>query len=181
MFKTNKIIFTLIAFVVISSVQLSTYAGSVQDYLDQVPGIGLILDEVNFNGVTLKNLKFEKNEESDDLITDKYVITKPESEHFVYAEYEIDSEVLETLQFHHFIYGLHNDGPQDCLLHSFGLADAKGALLFKVVAPKKPGVYQLRFCHAEGYGTFEEVKDEWWKDDSATAKTIMGIVIVEDL
>jgi len=155
-------------------------ASSLQDYVSDIPAIGLIADEVNFEGIRLKNLRFsESGKETDEIVIgDKYIITTPNQKHEVSVEYAIDADILTLLDLHHFIYGLHNDGPQNCLLHSMGINNSKGIAYFNLETPKKPGIYQLRFCHAEGYGFFDEVKDAWWHDTSATADTIMAIVIV---
>lgn len=153
-------------------------ADSIGDYVKDVPGIGLISDEVNFEGITLKNLAFVKeDEQGEHTVSDKYVITEPGSLHKVHADYELDSDVLSNLDLHHFIYGLYDDGPQGCLLHSLGVMSGKGFLDFTVKAPEEPGVYQLRFCHAQGYASYEHVKDKWWRN--ASVNTIMGIVVVK--
>ena len=155
-------------------------AGNIGDFISDVPGIGLVADEVSFDGITLRNLAFVSDKGDDaETIKDKYVITHPGAQHYVRAEYELDSEVLDNLKLHHFIYGLHNDGPQGCLLHTLGLTDGKGELEFSIQAPEEKGVYQLRFCHATGTGLFESVKEQWWRADKATSQTIMGIVVVK--
>jgi len=153
----------------------------IEDYINDIPGIGLILDEVDFDGIKLRHLTFLRENEEDDssVIANKYVITQPGKTHKVAVDYELNKDVLENFQVHHLIFGLYKNGPQGCLLHSLGLLDRKGTAEFEVTAPEKPGVYQLRFCHATGLGTFEDVKEAWWKDQAKTAKTIMGIVVVQ--
>ncbi|MCB1118589.1 MAG: hypothetical protein KDK65_01375 [Chlamydiia bacterium] len=153
---------------------------NIQDYVNEIPGIGLIANEVNFEGINLKNLTFQKTKESGvGKVGDKYVITYPGMVHKVSVNYELDPEVLSNFDFHHFMYGLDTTGAQGCLLHSLGLTKRKGQTVFSIQAPEKPGIYQLRFCHTTGYGVFEQVKDDWWKKGSETAKTIMGIIVVK--
>ena len=165
----------------VTSLLPASNSSILQKYTAEVPGIGLIMDKVEFDGITLKNLKFENNDNSNEITAgNKFVITKPGYEHTVSVDYELDADVIDTWDFHHFIYGLHRDGPQNCLLHSIGLVNDEGSTSFTLKAPEKTGVYQLRFCHATGYGTFDDVKDQWWDDESSTSETIMGIVIVED-
>lgn len=156
-------------------------ARGIEDYVNDIPGIGLIANEINFEGIKLKNLSFDTNGNSDDDVTvsKKYVITYPGKKHTVTVDYKINNKVLETFDLHHFLFGLHKDGPQGCLLHSLGITERKGRVTFTVTAPDKPGVYQLRFCHCEGYGSFEDVKDRWFDPSNATSATIMGIVVVK--
>ncbi len=170
----------LTAFVFSFSHADSLSAKSIGDYIDDIPGIGLIADKVNFDGITLKNLYFVRNVQGDtkDIIADKYVITKPGNQFLVSVDYELDGKVLDNLELHHFIYGLHPKGPQNCFLHSLGITDSKGTAEFVLEVPEEKGVYQLRFCHATGYAVFETNKEEWWRSNSANAKTIMGIVVV---
>jgi len=160
----------------------AAYSGELQDYLDEVPGIGLIADEVNFDGITLSKLKFDTGHRHNGIyvVGEKYAIVKPGQAITVDVDYQVDACLLGNFELHHFIYGLHNDGPQACLLHHLGIQDESGHLQFQVKAPEKAGVYQLRFCHAEGFGTYERVKDEWWKCNAATSQTIMGLVIVRE-
>lgn len=155
-------------------------AGGIQDYIHEIPGIGLVADEVDFDGIKLKKLRFHQCQGDDNsFIGDKYVITYPGKKHKVSVKYKLDGDLVDNMELHHFIFGLDKAGPQDCFLHSLGLTDAKGNATFYVTAPAEPGVYALRFCHAVGYGSFEQVKEEWWKTESTNSKSIMGIVVVK--
>ncbi|GAB4229262.1 MAG: hypothetical protein Tsb0021_06990 [Chlamydiales bacterium] len=177
----NKSIYFLLLLAAIPI--LSLKGGDLDEYIQQIPGIGLIADEINFEGICLKNLKFDQDSiespTEDIQVSDKFAILHANQEVTVLVDYQLDKKILEDFSFHHFIYGLHPEGPQGCILHSLGLADSVGTTFFRLRAPEKKGAYQLRFCHAEGYGTFEHVKNEWWKDNKATSQTIMGIVIVK--
>jgi len=172
--------FSLYLMTCLLSLSAMSHADGIGDYVKDIPGIGLIADEVDFDGIKLRNLSFLTDDSKEGVIvTEKAIVTKPGLKHKVVVDYSIDADVLDTFQLHHFIYGLHNDGPQNCFLRSLGVMNSEGRAEFDVEAPKREGVYQLRFCHATGYTTYNEAKDAWWKSDEATSKTIMGIVVVK--
>jgi len=139
-------------------------------HADKIPGIGLILDSISFDGITIGQFRFDNDK--------KYITVKPEEEFSAHMVYEIDASMLKTLHLHHLIIGLHDDGPQQCILHSLGVTDAIGDLTVTLKAPKAKGAYQVRFCHTTGL-TDHEAQKAWWRGDGASAKTIVGIVIVK--
>lgn len=178
MINRLKTALLLLTFSTLASTSL--IAKDIGDFVSELPAIGLISDEVSFDGITLSNLRFEDSAEDDtDVIGKKYVITEPGTVHFVTTDYRLESEVVEDLKLHHFTYGLDKDGPQGCFLHSLGALDRDGTTTFKLVAPKKKGVYSLRFNHASGYELCKKAQAAWRKGDGANANTIMGIMVVK--
>jgi hypothetical protein len=153
-----------------STLHVSGHADHISDYVKEIPGIGLISDSIEFDGITISDFAFETGH--------KYIFVKPGDKFVAQMHYEIDAAALASLHLHHFIIGLHVDGPQDCILHSMGLTDSKGETKVTLKAPKNSGAYQVRFCHAVGL-TFEDAKEAWWRGEGASANTIMGIVIVQ--
>jgi len=139
-------------------------------HMDDIPGIGLITDKITFDGITISNFRFDN--------TKKYVVVKPGEEFLVHFSYTVDASKLSTLHMHHLVIGLHNDGPQTCVLHSLGIKDSQGDTALTLKAPEKTGAYQVRFCHTEGL-TEDKAQHAWWKGDGPSAKTIVGIVIVK--
>ena len=139
-------------------------------YAAEIPGIGLISDSIEFEGITISQFSFENDK--------KYIFVKPGEAFSARMHYSIDADALKALHRHHLIIGLHNDGPQECILHCYGILDAEGDACVTMKAPAKPGAYQVRFCHSIGL-TDEEAQKAWWKGDGPSAKTIVGIVVVE--
>jgi hypothetical protein len=142
----------------------------IEMYVEKIPGIGLISDSIEFDGITLSHFRFDNDK--------KYIFVKPEEEFSAHMNYEIDASLLKTLHLHHLVIGLYDDGPQQCILHSLGVLDSHGAITTTLKAPKKKGAYQVRFCHSVGL-TDTEAQKAWWRGDGPSAKTIMGIVIVK--
>ena len=139
-------------------------------YSKEVPGIGLVADSVQFDGITISNFRFDDGK--------KYVFVKPGEKFRAHMHYVIDASHLKTLDRHHLIIGLHKDGPQTCVLHSLGIKNSEGDASVVLQAPDRRGVYQVRFAHTIGV-TDEQAHKQWWRGEGPSAKTIMGIVIVE--
>jgi hypothetical protein len=160
----------------------SADAGELEDLVNQIPALGLVTDSVTLDGFTLENLKFEGPAAGDDgdledfQFGSKYVIAYPNQVFRVSLDCTADANVLDNFSLHHLVYGLQGDGAQDCLLHSVGLLDGETHCEFDLTVPSESGVYQLRFCHGEGYCTFAAKGDDWWQ--SASANSILGIVVV---
>lgn len=136
---------------------------------EDIPGMGLITDTVTFDGITISQFAFENDK--------KFTFVEPEESFSARMHYQIDASVLKTLHRHHLIIGLYDDGPQQCILHSYGIKDSEGDVCVTLKAPEKKGVYQVRFCHAIGL-TDDQAHKAWWEGDGPSAKTIVGIVIV---
>lgn len=143
---------------------------SIDKYADEIPGIGLIADSIKFDGITISHFRFENDK--------KYVISNPGETIPAYMHYAIDASALKTLHRHHLIIGLYDDGPQECILHSYGIKDSEGDVSVNLIAPEKKGVYQVRFCHSIGL-TDEQAQKAWWRGKGPSAKTIVGIVVVK--
>ncbi len=148
----------------------STSDERIEIYATKIPGIGLVSDSINFDGITLSHFRFDNDK--------KYIFVKPGAEISAHLHYDIDADMLKTLHLHHLIVGLHDDGPQDCILHTLGIKDSSGAASVTMKAPKKKGAYQVRFCHSTGL-TDAEAQKAWWRGDGPSATTIMGIVVVK--
>ena len=143
---------------------------TIDKYAEEVPGIGLISDSIKFDGITISQFQFENDK--------KFIFVDPGQSFAARMHYEIDASALKTLHRHHLIIGLHDDGPQQCILHSYGIKDSEGDVCVTLEAPEKQGVYQVRFCHSIGL-TDEEAQKAWWRGDGPSAKTIVGIVVVK--
>lgn len=148
----------------------SCHAESISDYVESVPGIGLISDTIRFDGIEINNFRFAHDH--------KYIFVKTGEEFEAEMDYIINSDLLTSLHLHHFIIGLQDDGPQACILHSLGMMDGSGHVSVTLKAPQKAGVYQVRFCHTECL-TDQEAFKAWWRGDGPSAKTIVGIVVVK--
>lgn len=143
---------------------------TINKYAEEVPGIGLISDSIEFDGITISQFQFENDK--------KFIFVDPEQSFSARMHYQIDASALKTLHRHHLIIGLYDDGPQHCILHCYGIKDSEGDVCVTLQAPKKKGVYQVRFCHAIGL-TDEQAQKAWWRGEGPSAKTIVGIVVVK--
>ena len=142
----------------------------IDKYAKDIPGIGLISDSIEFDGITISQFRFNNDK--------KYIFVEPGQAFTAYMHYAIDASQLETLHRHHLIIGLHEDGPQECILHSYGIMNSEGDVDVNMKAPKKEGTYQVRFCHSVGLSD-DDAKTAWWKGEGPSAKTIVGIVVVK--
>jgi hypothetical protein len=143
---------------------------SIDKYAKDIPGIGLIADSIQFDGITIKDFYFENNK--------KFIFVNAGEDISARMHYLIDASALATLERHHLIIGLYDDGPQQCILHVYGIKNAEGDVCTTLHAPKKKGVYEVRFCHAVGL-TDEQAHKAWWRGEGPSAKTIVGIVVVK--
>jgi hypothetical protein len=143
---------------------------NIDKYAEDIPGIGLILNTIKFDGITISNFYFENNK--------KFIFVEPNQDFSACMHYSIDASALKTLKRHHLIIGLYDAGPQQCILHAYGIKDSEGEVCATLKAPEKKGVYQVRFCHSIGL-TDDEAQKAWWRGEGPSAKTIVGIVVVK--
>lgn len=137
---------------------------------EEIPAIGLIADEITYDGLKICDFHFDTQK--------KYTIVKPGQKISAEFDYALNSDCLENLELHHFIYGLHPYGPLGCVIHSLGLMDREGHTKIEFEAPKEKGVYQLRFCHSRKKISHTAAHKEWSKN-TAPSNTIVGVVVVD--
>lgn len=167
-----------IALALVSATAFS-YSDTLQERFEQymkaaknkTPGIGVLKNEINYKGLTVRNFQFDTNE--------NYTIVSPGQTVDAQFEYEIDSSQIKNLHLHHFIYGLYPDEPIGCLLHSLGFKDSKGKDSIQFQAPKERGIYRFQVYHSDNGLTFKGALNDWKEHQNTSNNTTIGIVIVE--
>ena len=134
------------------------------------PGKGMIIDQVKYEGIELSNFAFSNGR--------RYTIINPGDEIIGQVDFKIDKKKLSLFRIHYFIIGLFPNGPQSCLVKSYGLQDSQGTARFSLTAPEDKGIYQIRFSHGTGI-TCKQAKKAWWHKHIHPANTMMGIVVVK--
>ncbi len=135
--------------------------------LNDLPYAGLILDKVDLDGIEVSHFKFEND--------GRVVHVKPNEIFSCSMDYEIDADDLKTMHLNHLVIGLSGHGPQECILHSFGVMDDSGTLTTELQAPEERGAYEVRLSRSRTL-TCESAKKDWWKKNSAN--TVVGYVVV---
>ncbi len=141
---------------------------SAVESLDKFPYSGLILDKVELQGIEISDFKFENQK--------KLITVSPDETFSCTMSYEVDADDLESFHIYHLVIGLYDDGPQDCIVTSFGFRDAKGSKIVQLKAPEKKGVYEVRAAVGKGI-TCDQAKEDWVSNSST--KTVLGIVLVK--
>lgn len=134
------------------------------------PGKGMITDQVEYDGIELSNFAFSNGK--------KYAVFHSGDEILGQVDFKINKKDLSLFRIHYFIIGLFPNGPQSCLVKSYGLRDSQGTARFSLIAPKDKGVYQIRFSHGTGVSC-KQAKKAWWDKHIHPAKTMMGIIVVK--
>lgn len=165
-----RILSAILAMGISSSVLATVSKMGNTAFLADVPGIGLVVDEIKFDGIKINNFHFENDK--------KFIFVKPEQKLYAHFNYEVDASKLKAMHLKHLIIGLHDDGPQKCVLDTLGINDTNGKAKISLIAPEKPGVYQVRFSFSERLTKSQAMKD-WWKGEGPSAKTIVGIVVTK--
>jgi len=135
--------------------------------LDKFPYSGLVLDKVELQGIEISDFMFENQK--------KFISVGPDETFSCTMFYEVDADDLENFHLYHLVIGLHDDGPQDCVVTSFGLRDAEGSKIVQLKAPQKKGVYEVRVAVGKGI-TCDQANEDWLSNNST--KTVLGIVLV---
>lgn len=136
--------------------------------IHDIPYSGLVLNKVELKGAVISDFHFANNQ--------KFIRVAPGERFECHAQYEIDASELDSLHRYHLIFGLYGQGPQNAITSSIGLIDFEGSSFLELTAPEEKGIYEVRVSILEGL-TYNRAKENW--NQTATAKTILGIVVVE--
>jgi hypothetical protein len=140
-------------------------------YYQECPWLGLIANEISYGPIKISDVNIHHG--------DKLAVVAPEETLHGTLKYRIQSKDLESLHLYHLVIGIKGEGAQDCITHSLGVWGSKGKGTFTLVAPKKPGIYEVRFLLTDGL-TCENARNSWNSDgeEPSNAATI-GVIIVE--
>lgn len=140
-------------------------------YLEKAPWLGLIADEVTYGPITVSRVHIHEG--------DKFVIAAPGESLNGSLRYRIDTDDLKALQRYHLVIGIKGKEAQECVAHSLGVWDSKGKANFTLVAPQKPGIYQVRFLFVDDW-TCASAKNEWNSGKNVpSSNATIGVIIVE--
>lgn len=140
-------------------------------YFEEAPWIGLIANEISYGPIKVSKVNIHEG--------NKVVIAAPEEVLEGSLRYRIDAEDLKLLHRYHLIVGIKNEGAQDCVTHCMGVWNSKGKGTFSLTAPKKPGIYEVRFLFVDAL-TCHDAQSLWSNGaEEPTAKATIGIIIVE--
>lgn len=167
LFFTLSMIFSCTVFAKDISDQIKE---DLEKYIDPVPEIGMVTDQVACEGITLTDFCFMDGRQ--------FVLVHPNEEVKCQVHYQTHKEDLSKLSVHYFLVGLFPEDAQTYVTKTLGFMNDNdgGSSEFTLKAPEEKGVYQVRFCHGEGL-TFEQAKEAWNYGEPGS-ETVMGIVVV---
>lgn len=153
--------------------QLGEDLSAVQKYLDNYHWKGLVQDTASSNGVTLKYLNLNGHS--------KAVVVRPGERIEGNVLCNIDSSQCSSLQFYRVVLGLKGVGAQTTIGNELGLVAGESQEKFVLIAPKEPGLYQVRFKLVESL--LEENALKSWVDGNGhepDGTTTIGVILVKE-
>jgi hypothetical protein len=109
------------------------------------------------------------------------VVAKPGERIEGKLKYLLDTSQTKDLKYHRLLLGLKGVGPQTAVGIGLGyLADKENEETFTLIAPEKPGVYQIRFRSVENYTESEALKH--WHDSKGhgpSSEQTIGVIVVK--
>ena len=140
-------------------------------YFKEFPWMGLIANKISYGPITLSDVDLQDGH--------RLAVVGPGETVHGSLHYSVRAEDLDLLHRYHLVVGLKGQGAQDCVTHNYGLWNSRGEGTFTIKAPKKPGVYEVRFILSEGI-TCEKARDEWnLGHETPTSSATIGVLIVE--
>lgn len=145
----------------------------IQQYLQSHDFKGVIKDHVSSGPATVSAVTLNGHKRA--------IVVKPGERIEGKLKYKLDKDRCKDIQYHRILLGLKDVGPQTTVGIGIGfLADKENEETFTLIAPEKPGVYQIRFRSVENYTETEALKH--WKDEHGnepSVKKTVGIVVVK--
>ena len=145
---------------------------AIQEYLEDYSWKGIIQKKATSDAVTLKHLHLNEHSVA--------VIVKPSEEVEGVIHCHLDKEKCAPFGLYRVVIGLKGLGAQTTIGNELGIAAGKSKESFILTAPKKPGIYEIRFRLVDSY-----LKDDAlsaWVDDKGhepDATTTIGLIIVK--
>lgn len=125
---------------------------------------------IELEGAQLSSFQFENGA--------KVVFCLPGQKVKARVNYQIDAEQLPPNPSHSLVVGLYPGEPQLCLIRSLGILDSIGIAEFSLIAPRNPGVYEVR-CTYSKHLLFRNAKEDWSRWGNPSSETRMGVMIVQ--
>lgn len=145
---------------------------AIQNYLDNYPWKGLIEEKATSGPATLKHLDLNGHS--------KAVIARPGERIEGKVTCKLDAEQCSPFSMYRIIIGIKGEGAQAVIGNEFGLVAGKSRENFTIIAPEKPGMYQIRFRSIEALSKTTAL--DAWKDergDEPDGKTTIGLIFVK--
>jgi hypothetical protein len=146
---------------------------AIQDHLEHYSWKGIIEDTATSGPVTLKHL--ELNDHS------RAVVVKPGERIEAEVKCNLDPDQCSIFGLYRIVVGIKGEGPQAVIGNEAGLVAGKTREQFVLIAPSKPGMYQIRFRPVDA--VFKSTALNAWKDSEGNepdAKTTIGVIIVKE-
>lgn len=145
----------------------------IQQYLRNYDYKGVIKDYVVSGPATVHHLTLNGD--------NRAVVVRPGERIEGIIKYKIDKERCKDIKYHRLLIGYKNLGPQTTVAAGLGyITDKENENRFTLVAPQKPGLYQIRFRSVENFTETEALKH--WTDEDGNEPSIkktIGIVVVK--
>ncbi len=145
----------------------------IQQYLHNHDFKGVIKDYVSSGPATVFGVTLNGHKRA--------IVVKPGERIEGTLKYKLDTDRCKDIKYHRLLLGFKDVGPQTTVGVGIGfLADKENEGNFTLIAPQKPGVYQIRFRSVENYTETEAVKH--WKDEHGNEPSLrktVGIVVVK--
>ncbi len=152
--------------------ELGDDLNGIQDYLNHYHWKGVLEDAATSGPVTLKHL--ELNDHS------RAVVVKAGEKIDAEVKCILDPEQCSIFGLYRIVVGIKGEGPQAVIANESGLIARKSRESFTLIAPDKPGLYQIRFRPVDAY--FQSTALHAWKDEAGNepdGTTTIGIIVVK--
>jgi len=146
---------------------------AIQNYLDHYHWKGVIEDKATSGPVTLQHLELNGHSRA--------VIVQPGEKIEAEVKCSLDAEQCSVFDLYRVVVGIKGEGPQSVIGNELGLGVGKTSEKFTLIAPGKPGVYQIRFRSVLD-AFFKETALHAWKDEEGNepdGKATIGIIFVK--
>lgn len=144
----------------------------IQNYLENYPWKGILQDKVSSGAVTLKHLYLNDHP--------KVLCVKPGERIEGKVHCHLDKDQCSSLSMYRVVLGFVGEDPQTTIGNELGIVAGHSKETFTLIAPSKPGIYQLRFRLVDSF--FKGKALDAWKDEKGNepdASTTIGIVVVK--
>lgn len=145
---------------------------AIQGYLDNYHWKGVIQNEASSGAVTLKHVQLNGHS--------KAVVVRPGERIEGSAICNLNRDDCSALSLYRVILGFKGKGAQTTIANELGIAAGESLEYFALIAPKEPGLYELRFRLVEN--AFGETAFKAWKDPQGNepdGTTTVGLILVK--
>ncbi len=152
--------------------KLGDDASAIQDYFNHYHWKGVIEAKTTSGQATLSHLKMNGHSRA--------VVVKPGEPINGEVHCSFERDQCSSICFYRVVLGINGEGAQTTIGNTLGAIAGKSKEHFVLIAPEKPGLYQLRFRTVEKFTETEALK-AWVDDhgDEPSATTTIGFIYVK--